>query len=124
MSVLELANDTGFPEDAVESFVKELYKSKQFDIDEGTVLSVALVLDKKRDFKTYFFINDTCGPNDLYEFVTNIRKGTMNQAMLGALDDLINRSGSKIKDIRDELFPNGIMEEQPLIHPILTLMEK
>lgn len=124
MSVLELAADTGFPEDVVESFVKALYKAKHFDIDEGTVLSISLVLDKKRDFKTYFFINDACGPNDLYEFVTNIRKGTMNHAMLGSLDDLINRSGSKVKEMRDDLFPNGIMEEQPLIHPLLTLMEK
>lgn len=124
MSVLELANDTGFPEDVVESFVKELYKAKHFDIDEGTVLSITLVLDKKRDFKTYFFINDSCSSNDLYEFVTSIRKGTTNQAMLGALDDLINRSGSKIRQIRDEIFPNGIVQEQPLIHPLLTLMEK
>lgn len=92
--------------------------------DGDTLLSLTLNVNKRGETEASIFFDDKCSADHFYEFVTNIRKCLINDVILEQIDKLLEQSPSRLRIVKDQLFPNGIVGEQPLIHPILTLMEQ
>lgn len=121
-SAIELSVETGVSLERVEKYLASLYEKR--GIKEGeTLLSLTLNINKRGQTEASVFFSDKCSADAFYDFVTNIRKGLINDVILEQIDSLLNQSNSRLRIIKDQLFPNGIVGIQPLIHPILTLME-